>query len=76
MKMNHLRFYPDGAAVRTGEFRGVDLAGQPELARFAEPFGMHAETVERAAELAPALDRAMKSVRGGTTAVVNISVSR
>lgn len=76
MKMNHLRFYPDGAAVQTGEFLGVDLAGQPELARFAEPFGMHAETVERAAELAPALDRAMKSVRGGTTAVVNISVSR
>lgn len=76
MKMNHLRFYPEGAAVETGEFLGVDLAGQPELARFAEPFGMHAETVEHAGELVPALDRAMKSVRGGTTAIVNISVSR
>lgn len=76
MKLNHLRFYPDGAAVETGEFLGADLSGQPELARFAEPFGMHAETVEQAADLVPALDRAMKSVRGGTTAVVNISVSR
>ncbi|MGP4025973.1 thiamine pyrophosphate-dependent enzyme [Actinomadura sp. 3N407] len=76
MKMNHLRFYPEGAAVETGEFLGVDLAGQPELARFAEPFGMHAETVGHAGELVPALDRAMKSVRGGTTAIVNISVSR
>lgn len=76
MKMNHLRFYPEGAAVETGEFRGVDLGGQPELASFAEPFGMHAETVERGEELASALDRALKSVRGGTTAIVNISVSR
>ncbi|MBE1536615.1 thiamine pyrophosphate-dependent enzyme [Actinomadura algeriensis] len=76
MKMNHLRFYPDGAAVRTGDFRGVDLSGQPELSRFAEPFDMHAEAVEKPDELAPALDRAMKAVRAGTTAVVNISVSR
>nr|WP_260408531.1 thiamine pyrophosphate-dependent enzyme [Planomonospora venezuelensis] len=76
MKMNHLRFYPDGAAVQTGEFLGVDLSGQPELASFAEPFGMHAEAVERADELAGALSRALKSVRDGTTAVVNISVSR
>ncbi|MBW8481219.1 thiamine pyrophosphate-dependent enzyme [Actinomadura parmotrematis] len=76
MKMNHLRFYPEGAAVGTGEFLGVDLSGQPELAAFAEPFGMHGETVERPGELAPALDRALKSVRGGTTALVNISVSR
>jgi len=76
MKMNHLRFYPDGAAVDTGEFLGVDLGGQPELASFAGPFGMHDETVERADELAPALDRALKSVRTGTTAIVNIRVSR
>ncbi len=76
MKMNHLRFYPDGAAVRTGEFLGVDLSGQPELASFAEPFGMRAETVKRADELAGALSRALKSVRDGTTAVVNVRVSR
>jgi acetolactate synthase-1/2/3 large subunit len=76
MKMNHLRFYPDGAAVETGEFLGVDLSGQPDLARFAEPFGMHAETVERPGDLTPALERALKSVRGGTTAIVNVSVLR
>ena len=76
MKMNHLRFYPQGAAVQTGEFLGNDLSDQPSLAAFAEPFGMHGETVERAEELAPALDRALKSVRNGTTAIVNVRVSR
>ncbi len=76
MKMNHLRFYPDGAAVQTGEFLGVDLSGQPDLERFAEPFGMHTESVSRPDELEAALDRALKAVRGGTTAVVNVAVSR
>lgn len=76
MQMNHLRFYPDGAAVQTGEFLGVDLDGQPDLARFAEPFGMHPESVEHRDELAPALGRALKAVAGGTTAIVNIRVSR
>jgi acetolactate synthase-1/2/3 large subunit len=76
MKMNHLRFYPDGAAVGTGEFLGVDLSDQPDLAAFAAPFGMHGEAVEQPGELAPALDRALKSVRSGTTAVVNVRVTR
>ena len=40
MKLNHLRFYPDGAAVSTGDFRGVDLHTQPELSELAAPFGM------------------------------------
>jgi len=76
MKMNHLRFYPDGAAVATGDHLGVDLSGQPELSAFAEPFGMHAEAVEHAADLTAALTRAYKAVHGGTTAIVNVSVSR
>ncbi|BEL02447.1 benzoylformate decarboxylase [Actinoplanes sichuanensis] len=76
MKMNHLRFYPEGAAVSTGEFLGNDLADQPDLAALAAPFAMHAETVETPDELAPALARAVKSVRGGTTAIVNVHVSR
>ncbi|MEU4241699.1 thiamine pyrophosphate-dependent enzyme [Actinoplanes sp. NPDC026619] len=76
MKMNHLRFYPRGAAVETGEFLGNDLSTQPPLSAFAEPFGMHGETVTQASELAPALDRALKSVRNGTTAIVDVHVSR
>jgi acetolactate synthase-1/2/3 large subunit len=76
MKMNHLRFYPHGAAVQTGEFLGVDLSDQPDLARFGEPFGMPAETVGRPDALRPALERALKSVRAGTTTIVNVRVSR
>ncbi|MFJ2901257.1 thiamine pyrophosphate-dependent enzyme [Streptomyces sp. NPDC087212] len=76
MNLNHRRFYPEGAAAQTGEWLGTDLRRLPRLARFAEPFGMHTETVDTTDALAPALERALKAVAEGTTAVVDVLVTR
>ncbi|MEV0210087.1 thiamine pyrophosphate-dependent enzyme [Streptomyces sp. NPDC050788] len=76
MNLNHRRFYPDGAAAETGEWLGTDLHRLPRLAAFAEPFGLHTETVDTPEALAPALERALKAVTGGTTAVVDVLVTR
>ncbi|WP_329131442.1 thiamine pyrophosphate-dependent enzyme [Streptomyces sp. NBC_00670] len=76
MNLNHRRFYPEGAAAETGEWLGTDLHRLPRLAQFAEPFGMHTETVDTADALAPALERALKAVAEGTTAVVDVLVTR
>ncbi|MFV0138236.1 thiamine pyrophosphate-dependent enzyme [Streptomyces sp. HMX87] len=76
MNLNHRRFYPDGAAAETGEWLGTDLHRLPRLAAFAEPFGMHTETVDTTDALAPALERALKAVAEGTTAVVDVLVTR
>ncbi|MBQ0825916.1 thiamine pyrophosphate-dependent enzyme [Streptomyces tagetis] len=76
MNLNHRRFYPDGAAAGTGEWLGTDLHRLPRLAAFAEPFGMHTETVDTTDALAPALERALKAVAQGTTAVVDVLVTR
>ncbi|MGW7569180.1 thiamine pyrophosphate-dependent enzyme [Streptomyces tendae] len=76
MNLNHRRFYPEGAAAETGEWLGTDLHRLPRLAAFAEPFGMHTETVDAADALAPALERALKAVSEGTTAVVDVLVTR
>ena len=76
MNLNHRRFYPDGAAAQTGEWLGTDLHRLPRLAAFAEPFGMHTETVDTSETLAPALERALKAVAEGTTAVVDVLVTR
>ncbi|MGP4007181.1 thiamine pyrophosphate-dependent enzyme [Streptomyces sp. 4N124] len=76
MNLNHRRFYPDGAAAETGEWLGTDLHRLPRLAQFAEPFGMHTETVDTPDALAPALERALKAVTEGTTAVVDVLVTR
>jgi len=76
MKMNHLRFYPEGAAVTTANHLGVDLSTQPELEQFAAPFGMHLESVSDYATLDDALERAAAAVGRGTTAVVNVMLAR
>ncbi|MGW2282376.1 thiamine pyrophosphate-dependent enzyme [Streptomyces sp. NPDC001770] len=76
MNLNHRRFYPEGAAAGTGEWLGTDLHRLPRLAAFAEPFGMHTETVDTTDALAPALERALKAVADGTTAVVDVLVTR
>ncbi|MEU6349125.1 thiamine pyrophosphate-dependent enzyme [Streptomyces sp. NPDC047072] len=76
MNLNHRRFYPEGAAAETGEWLGTDLHRLPRLAAFAEPFGMHTETVDAPEALGPALERALKAVTEGTTAVVDVLVTR
>ncbi len=76
MKMNHLRFYPEGSAVQTGNHLGVDLSSQPELSAFAAPFDMFHASVDDRGDLARVLGDAAAAVKAGTTAVVNVTVTR
>jgi acetolactate synthase-1/2/3 large subunit len=76
MKFNHLRFYPDGAAVEKGVFHGVDLGTQPKLEQQAEPFGMLGLEVSHPGDLERVLREAMAAVAGGTTAIVNVALSK
>jgi acetolactate synthase I/II/III large subunit len=75
MKLNHLRAYPEGVAVKHGMFHGVDLDTQPPLQRFAEPFGMHCAEISVLAELAPAVSAAAAAVAGGKTAILNVMLT-
>jgi acetolactate synthase-1/2/3 large subunit len=76
MQLNHLRAYPEGAAVRTGHFLGVDLSAQPDPAAVAIAAGAAGFTVASTGQLGPALDKAMAAVRDGQSAVVNVQLSR
>jgi thiamine pyrophosphate-dependent acetolactate synthase large subunit-like protein len=76
MQYNHLRFYPDGVAVGTGDFRGVSLATQPDLAAFGQPFDMFGVTVSKISQLKPALAEALATVNAGTCAIVNVMVAK
>jgi acetolactate synthase-1/2/3 large subunit len=58
MKLNHLRFYPDGAAVETGRFHGVDLSAQPDLAALTAAFDMEGFPVTQTGELPATLTAA------------------
>jgi acetolactate synthase-1/2/3 large subunit len=65
MRHNHRRVYPDSVAARTGYQLGVDLSHQPDVA-----------AVAAAREIAPALEKAVATVRGGHSSVVNVILSR
>jgi acetolactate synthase I/II/III large subunit len=76
MRHNHRRVYPDSVAARTGYQLGVDLSAQPDVAAVASAAGAAGFTVSAVQELGPALDEAIAVVRGGRTAVVNVSLTR
>jgi acetolactate synthase-1/2/3 large subunit len=72
MKFNHLRFYPDGAAVAGNDFDGVDLSTQPPLSEFGAPFGMPGYEVSDPSQLRTVIREAAATVAGGSTAIVNV----
>lgn len=76
MRHNHVRAYPEGVAVASGHFSGVDLSTQPDAAAVATAAGAAGFTVSTTQQLRPALDKAIAAVRGGQSAVVNVLLTR
>lgn len=76
MKYNHLRAYPDGVAVATGKFPGVDLSTQPDLASFAAPFGMFGLTIDEPGALRAGLQSALEALARGQGAIVNVMLDK
>jgi acetolactate synthase-1/2/3 large subunit len=75
MKKGHVHHYPDGAAENANIHYGSQLAG-PDYEGFASHFGMYGERVEDPAKLKASLQAALKKVEGGTTAILNVLVSK
>ena len=74
MKSLHLSFYPQGTAVESGIFHGVDIPG-PDYSELAKPFGGHGERVEQPARLKGALEEAQAAVDRGSVAIVDVVLS-
>jgi len=66
--------YPDGYAVRTGNFDGGKIEPVPDFAKLAETVGGYGENVTRTEDVRPALQRGLDMVRKGTPAIVAVRV--
>jgi len=69
-----LRFYPEGAAARTGVHYGGPIAPETDYAGLAKLYGGFGVRVERPEELRPAIEQAVREVRGGKLALVHLVV--
>ncbi|MFZ3354038.1 MAG: thiamine pyrophosphate-dependent enzyme [Xanthobacteraceae bacterium] len=75
MQKGHVHHYKDGAAEGANMWLGSKLNGF-DYAELASHFGLHGERVQDPAKLKGALQAALKKVQDGTTAILNVEVSK
>jgi acetolactate synthase-1/2/3 large subunit len=71
-KMDVVREYPEGWAVRTKQFAGLSIAPHPDYPALARAFGGYGEAVERPSEVRSALERGLDAVSKGKLALIEM----
>jgi thiamine pyrophosphate-dependent acetolactate synthase large subunit-like protein len=71
-KLDVVREFPEGFAVRAKRFAGLSIAPRPDYPALARAFGGHGESVERPADVRGALQRGLDAVSGGRLALVEM----
>ncbi len=67
--------FPEGVSMEEGDAVGTRFRSAPDLAAVARACHAHGETVEDRAELVPALQRALKTLESGRSAVVDVRIA-
>jgi acetolactate synthase-1/2/3 large subunit len=75
MEKGHVHHYPDGAAENAKMHLGSHLNGF-DYDGLGAHFGLHGERVDQTEKLKAAIENGLKAVQGGTTAILNVLVSR
>ncbi len=68
------RLYPDGVAVRSGNYDGGVFDPPPDFARLAEAAGGYGQLVTETDQVGPALEEGLRQVRSGVPAVIAVRV--
>jgi acetolactate synthase-1/2/3 large subunit len=76
VKSSALGLYPEGWARSTDTFPLTALEPVPRYEEIVRAFDGHGERVDRPADVLPALQRALRAVRQGRQAVVNVVCRR
>jgi thiamine pyrophosphate-dependent acetolactate synthase large subunit-like protein len=69
----HSRYYPEGYSVREGKYYGVEIP-KLDYVKLTEAFDGYGEVVEDPAQVEPALLRALKQVRSGRLALLDMII--
>jgi acetolactate synthase I/II/III large subunit len=75
MKTGVPKYYPDGWATRTNTFVGTSIAPSPDYATIARAFDGYGEKVEEPGEVRAALQRGLRAIAQGQTALLDIRLA-
>ena len=65
------KYYPNGWAVKTKKFAGLDIAPCPDYSMIVKAFDGYGEKVEAPGEVRKAIERGLKAVAAGQTALID-----
>jgi acetolactate synthase-1/2/3 large subunit len=71
-KLDVVREYPEGWAIRSKQFAGLSIAPRPDYPALARAFGGYGESVERPSDVLPALLRGLDAVSKGNLALIEM----
>jgi acetolactate synthase-1/2/3 large subunit len=66
------KYYPDGWAVKSGNFSGLHIKPCPEYAQIMKAFDGYGEKVEEPSEVRKAVERGLRAVAGGQSALLDV----
>jgi acetolactate synthase-1/2/3 large subunit len=75
MERGLLRYYPDGAAKKTGVHFGGPIMPNPDYRLYADIYGGYGVRVKDPKEIQPCIDRALRHNAAGRLAVIDVVLS-
>src|SRR5262245_16347178 len=66
------KYYPGGWAVKSNNFSGLHIAPCPEYAQLIKAFDGYGEKVEEPGEVRKAIERGLRAVAGGQSALIDV----
>ena len=66
------KYYPDGWAVKANNYSGLHITPCPEYSLLMKAFDGYGEKVEDPSEVRKAIERGLRAVAGGQSALIDI----
>jgi acetolactate synthase-1/2/3 large subunit len=75
MESSLIKYFPDGAAKKTGVHYGAEIGPRPDYQFYAKAHGGHGIRVEKPNEIAPAIKQALDCEKEGKLTVIDMVMS-
>ena len=75
MESSLIKYFPNGAAKKTGVHYGAEIAPRPDYQFYAKAHGGHGIRVEKPNEIAPAIEQALRCEKEGKLTVIDMVMS-